>query len=273
MSAPLTSLESFLDEPVTQELPRSFVAPALDGSHWAAGVTESFIAGASSPRSLGLAECASPRSATGAAQASRFANWRANMAARWAAARQRRIELQAKRDADKSAPLSSEVATLKAELEALRKEMRMMQSKGKNKNGSIGSSGSGDALDSSDSDAAPRAVSSTRSHRLSRAFHDRGTDRTTTACFDDASFGAWSEASESRRESGAGRITEIIRDGTSSEEEEEGRDTVKSLNLTPMTSFQKVLSDAGEGGFDDDAFAGWTSARGLPTTAVIGGQP
>lgn len=217
MSVPLESLDDFLGETVTQELPRSFmVRPALTLNE----------------------ESVQPPS--------KFANWRRGVATRYAIWRQKMREAQQRNAAQKSsntsAPLQSEVDDLKSELDALRNEMRMMKGNFKVKKGSDGSSG-GDTIETATSDppgfGLPIVVPETADS------DGEGEGRTmvhtlTQSGFHDDCFLGWS----------GNDLPALIRDNSDSDEEP----VVRSYDLTPMA---KVKSTTSQAGFGDDGFEGW----------------
>lgn len=223
MSVLLGSLEDFLEEPVTQELPCSFLVHSTFALNQQSG-----------------------------APSSRFANWRRGVATRFTIARQKMHEAQqrnaAKKHAESSAPMQTEVDALKGELEALRNEMRMMRGVLKVKKGSNGSSG-GETNETAASDPSgfglPIVVLETADSDEERELGSM--DHTTTQSgFGDDRFLGWSATSEP---SGFG-LPVVIRETTDSDEQR----GVRSLDLTPMGH---VRSDASQAGFGDDGFHGW----------------
>lgn len=231
MSAPLESLEVFLEEQLLQELPRSFMLrPALTLND------------------------------KGGTPASRFANWRRGLANRLANISQKRHENKQRialtKHPELTAPLQIEVDALKSELEALRNEMRMMKGQFKAKKGSNGSSGDETVetaasdpcgfvlqaliLDITDSDEEGGARSSdlTPSARLQRF--------TTQSGFGDDQFYGWSRDSQP---SGFGLPT-VVNDDADPEDVEQKR----NVDLSPM---HRTPSDATLSGFGDNQFSGW----------------
>lgn len=178
MSAPLGALADFLEEPLPQQVPGSFmVRPALTLNE----------------------ESEAP--------ASRLANWRRGVAERFAMLRQRRQEnkqrIVSNKDSDLGAPLQSEVDALKGELEELRNEMRMMKVQLKGDKGSDGSSGD-ESIETATSDPSvlslpKRALHATdsdeRGTRISDISDSSPRDRlkhyTTQSGFGDDQFSGW----------------------------------------------------------------------------------
>lgn len=226
MSVPLGSLEDFLDEQLTQELPRSFmVRPTLTSSE----------------------ESGAP--------SSRFANWRRGIAARFANTRQKMQDNQQRKAANKTseltAPLQSEVDALKSELEALRNEMRMMKGEFKSKKGSNGSSGD-ETIETATPDPTGSGlptlnfeITDSDEERLEKSLDLTPTARiqrfTTQAAFGDDQFSGWSRLSQPSGD-GLPCVKTFLAASDSFDEER------------PMS---KVTSLATQEAFGDDRFDGW----------------
>lgn len=244
MSVPLGSLEDFLEEPLTQELPRSFMvrpAPSLnDESN---------------------------------APSSRFANWRRGVATRFANIRQKMQENQQRKAANKTpeltAPLQSEVDALKSELEALRNEMRMMKGEFKSKKGSNGSSGD-ETIETATSDPIGSGV--TASNQETTDSDDERLERSMTRLYTQAAFGddRFSGWSSNGRESG-GSVPSVQVVPAAPDSFDEGRH--KSMELTPR-AMEKVSIDEGRHvSFDEERHKSMElTPRGMDKVSSVASQ-